>query len=94
MHFIDEWDRTRAGFALTRIDAKEVTASEAWHAAHPELVTKIFERSSSPTGVPDSGFGMLKSRRAKKLGLAPKVVVRAAPKSTGRDRILKVGEPP
>lgn len=45
LHFADVWDRIRAGFALPGLDAKEVTASEAWYAAHPELVTKIFERS-------------------------------------------------
>jgi membrane-bound lytic murein transglycosylase D len=45
LHFADVWDRIRAGFALPAIDTKEVTASEAWYAAHPELVTKIFERS-------------------------------------------------
>jgi membrane-bound lytic murein transglycosylase D len=45
LHFADVWDRLRAGFALPEIDSKEVTASEAWYAAHPELVTKILERS-------------------------------------------------
>lgn len=45
LHFADVWDRIRAGFALPEIDAKEATAAEAWYAAHPDLVTKIFERS-------------------------------------------------
>ena len=45
LHFADVWDRIRAGFALTEIDTKEVTQSEAWYAAHPEIVTKILERS-------------------------------------------------
>lgn len=45
LHFADVWDRIRAGFALPAIDTREVTQAEAWYAAHPELVTKIFERS-------------------------------------------------
>ena len=45
LHFANVWDRIRAGFALPAIDTKEVTQSEAWYAAHPEVVTKIFERS-------------------------------------------------
>ena len=45
LHFADVWDRIRAGFAIARIDTKEVTESEAWYAARPELVTNIFGRS-------------------------------------------------
>ena len=45
LHFADVWDRIRAGFSLPRVDTKEATQSEAWYAAHPEVVTKIFERS-------------------------------------------------
>lgn len=45
LHFADVWDRIRAGFSLPRVDAKEATQSEAWYAAHTELVTKILERS-------------------------------------------------
>jgi membrane-bound lytic murein transglycosylase D len=45
LHFADVWDRIRAGFALPTIDAKEVSQSEAWYAAHPEVVRNIFERS-------------------------------------------------
>jgi membrane-bound lytic murein transglycosylase D len=45
LHFADVWDRIRAGFALPDIDTREVTQSEAWYAAHPEIVTKILERS-------------------------------------------------
>ena len=45
LHFADVWDRIRAGFTLPDIDTKEVTQSEAWYAAHPDIVTKIFERS-------------------------------------------------
>lgn len=45
LHFADVWGRIRAGFALPAIDTKEATASEAWYAAHPEIVSKIFERS-------------------------------------------------
>ena len=45
LHFADVWDRVRAGFALPAIDTREVAQSEAWYAAHPEVVTRIFERS-------------------------------------------------
>ncbi len=45
LHFADVWDRIRAGFALPTIDTREVSASEAWYAAHPEIVNKIFARS-------------------------------------------------
>ncbi len=45
LHFADVWDRIRAGFSLPMVDTKEATQSEAWYAAHPEVVTKIFERS-------------------------------------------------
>ena len=45
LHFADVWDRIRAGFALPAIGTREVAQSEAWYAAHPEVVTKIFERS-------------------------------------------------
>jgi len=45
LHFADVWDRIRTGFALPAIDTKEVTQSEAWYAAQPEVVAKIFERS-------------------------------------------------
>ena len=45
LHFADVWDRIRAGFALPAIDTREVTQSEAWYAAHPEVVRNILERS-------------------------------------------------
>lgn len=45
LHFADVWDRIRAGFALPAVDTREATQSEAWYAAHPEVVTRIFERS-------------------------------------------------
>jgi len=45
LHFADVWDRIRAGFALAGIDTREAAQSEAWYAAHPELVRNVFERS-------------------------------------------------
>lgn len=45
LRFVDVWDRIRAGFALPAIDTREVTQSEAWYAAHPDVVTNILERS-------------------------------------------------
>ena len=45
LHFADVWDRIRAGFALPAMETKEVSQSEAWYAAHPEVVTKVLERS-------------------------------------------------
>jgi len=45
LHFADVWDRIRAGFALPAIDTREIAQSEAWYAAHPEVVTQILERS-------------------------------------------------
>ena len=45
LRFADVWDRIRAGFALPRLDSKEVAQAEAWYAAHPEIVAKILERS-------------------------------------------------
>lgn len=46
LQFTDTWDRVRAGFGIPGLDVKEVTESEARYAARPELVTRIFERSS------------------------------------------------
>lgn len=46
LNFADTWDRVRAGFGIPGLDVKEVAASEAWYAARPEIVTRIFERSS------------------------------------------------
>ena len=45
LHFADVWDRIRAGFALADVDTREVAKAEAWYAAHPEVVSKILERS-------------------------------------------------
>ncbi len=45
LRFTDVWDRVRAGFALADVDTKEVTQAEAWYAAHPEIVSKILDRS-------------------------------------------------
>lgn len=44
--FADTWDRVRAGFGIPDLNVKEVAESEARYAARPELVSRIFERSS------------------------------------------------
>jgi membrane-bound lytic murein transglycosylase D len=41
----DAWERIRAGFMLQELTTKEVMEVQAWYAARPQLVTRIFERS-------------------------------------------------
>jgi hypothetical protein len=41
----DTWERIRAGFMLQELASKEVMEMQSWYIAHPQLVTRIFERS-------------------------------------------------